>query len=67
LKREQEMVAKCEIRGCEKEALKQWRFTQYVHRDLDTEDPISLCEVHAREAQEFEEMDVAGVREWLSS
>ena len=61
------MATKCEKRGCEKEALNTLRFTHYVHRDLDTEYPVGLCEEHSTEAHKFDETDVAGVKKWLDS
>jgi hypothetical protein len=61
------MATKCEKRGCEKEAANKLRFANYVHRNLDTEYPVVLCEEHTKEVQEFEETDVAGVKKWLNS
>ena len=61
------MTTKCEKKGCEKEALNTLRFTDLVHKYLDTEYPVALCEEHTKEVQRFAETDVAGVKKWLGS
>jgi len=61
------MATKCEKRGCKKEAINTLRFTNYVHRNVDTEYPVVLCEEHTKMVREFEETDVSGVRTWLNS
>lgn len=61
------MATKCGKRGCGKEALNTLRFTDLVRTDLDTDHPVVLCEGHTREAQKFEETDVAGVKKWLET
>jgi len=61
------MATACEKKRCEKEAVNKLRFTDYVQKDLDTEYPVALCEEHTKEAQEFEETDVAGIRTWLNT
>lgn len=61
------MTAKCEKRGCEKEAVDTLRFTSTVHKDLDMESPVVLCGEHSKEAQRFPETDATGLRKWLES
>jgi len=61
------MAKKCEKRGCDKEALNTVRFTDLVHRNVDTDYPVVLCEEHMKEVREFKETDVAGVKKWLDS
>jgi hypothetical protein len=61
------MATKCEKRGCEKEALNTLRFTDMVHRNVDTDYPVVVCEEHTKEAQKFKETDVDGLKSWLNS
>jgi hypothetical protein len=59
------MATRCEKRGCEKEVTNELRFADPVHRNVDTEYPVVLCEEHTIEVQKFGETDVAGVKKWL--
>ena len=61
------MATKCGKRGCEKEAFNTLRFTDCVHRNLDTDHPAVLCKEHTKEAQKFEETDVNGLKKWLNN
>jgi len=61
------MAARCEKRGCEKQAVNTLRFTDTVRTDLDSDYPVVLCEDHAREVQRFAETDVAEVQKWLNT
>ncbi len=61
------MAAKCEKRGCEKEALNTLRFHDLIHIDVNTDFPVVLCEGHAKEVDKFAKTDVAAVKKWLES
>lgn len=60
------MAAECRRKGCEKNAVKSLRVTDFYRPDVDTDDPFSLCEEHLKEAQKrFPETDVTGLMKWL--
>ena len=64
---DQRMAKKCEKRGCDKEALNTVRFTDLVHRNVDTDYPVVLCEEHTTEANEFDDTEIDGVKKWLNA
>ena len=61
------MTRQCERGGCEKEAISMLRFTDAVHRFVDTDNPVALCQEHTSEVKRFLGTDVAGVKEWIKS
>jgi hypothetical protein len=61
----QMMATKCGKSGCEEDANWTVRFAEF---DLGMNSPIALCEEHSEEIlQEYEQSNVAGVKEWLNS
>ena len=56
----------CEKTGCESEATQHIKFTDAIHTDEITDDPIHLCEEHANEARTLDGTDEAGLRKWLA-
>jgi hypothetical protein len=66
---DQGMLGKCEKRGSEKAASDTLRITDAIYKNVDTEDPIRLCEEHIKEGQRFQKTngtaDVKALKKWL--
>jgi len=59
------MAQKCEINGCEREAVHTGVVFQAV-RNIDAEKPLRLCEEHAKKLPRCPETDVDAAKKWLS-
>jgi hypothetical protein len=61
------MPPQCNKNGCKNEAANKLRFVDPYRKDIDTDDPIALCEEHTKEAKRFPKTDVEAIKRWLKS
>jgi hypothetical protein len=60
------MAVQCAKKGCNKAGTKALSYFD-PFRDVDTDDPVFVCNKHAREANQiFFQTDVAGLKDWLN-
>jgi hypothetical protein len=58
------MLPRCQKPGCKREAVAHGEFIYPYH--WEASESYGLCAEHANEAREFDEMDEARIRSWLS-
>jgi hypothetical protein len=62
------MPANCQKSGCAKAATNTLRFINAIYRNVDTDQPVQLCEKHAEEVENrFSKTDVRAVKQWLET